>query len=58
MLSKNISDKSNFESNKKNEFLDVFNFQSLNYNKDLYNPKKEIYQTYYGNNKIIYKIFF
>lgn len=52
MLSKNINDKSNLDIITKKEILDTFNFKGLNYNKELYIPKKEIYQTYYGENKI------
>jgi hypothetical protein len=47
MLSKNINDK-NIDISTKNEILNAFDFKNFNYNKELYSPKKEIYQTYYG----------
>lgn len=50
MLSKNINDTNNIDLQTKKEILDVFNFKSLNYNRELYSPKKEVYQSYYGNN--------
>ena len=50
MLSKNVNDKSNLNLITKKEILDAFNFKSLNYNKEMCTPKKEIYQTYYGEN--------
>jgi len=50
MLSKNLIYKSNLDSVSKKEILDAFDFKNFNYNKELYTPKKQIYQTYYGKN--------
>ena len=50
MLSKNLIYKSNLDSVSKKEILDAFDFKNFNYNKELYTPKKHIYQTYYGKN--------
>jgi len=30
------------------EILDVYNLNDLNYNQELFSPKKEFYQTYFG----------
>lgn len=50
MLSKNINEKTKLDISSKKEILDAFNFKAFNYDKDLYSPKKEIYQTYFGKN--------